>query len=77
MTKAVPHRHFIFSIPKILRGCFLFERKPLHKLSGISPSGSRKDGPSTAEDEQREVSREVILGKASSVSAGGNREMLG
>ncbi len=33
MTKAVPHRHFVFSIPKILRRCFLYDRKLLSELS--------------------------------------------
>ena len=77
MIKAVPHRHFIFSIPKILGGYFLFDRRLLHKLSDISLSGSRKDTPFTKDDEQRGVTREVKWGRASSVSAGGNYEMLG
>lgn len=33
MIKAVPHRHFIFSIPKILRRYFLYDRKLLSGLS--------------------------------------------
>ena len=33
VIKAVPHRHFIFSIPKILRRYFLFDRKLLSELS--------------------------------------------
>jgi len=33
VLKAVPHRHFIFSIPKILRRYFLYDRKLLSKLS--------------------------------------------
>jgi hypothetical protein len=31
--KAVPHRHFVFSIPKILRRYFLYDRKLLSELS--------------------------------------------
>jgi hypothetical protein len=31
--KKVPHRHFIFSIPKILRRYFLYDRKLLAGLS--------------------------------------------
>ena len=31
--KAVPHRHFILSIPKILRRYFLYDRSPLLALS--------------------------------------------
>jgi len=33
ILKAVPHRHFIFSIPKILRRYFLYNRKLLADLS--------------------------------------------
>jgi len=33
VLKAVPHRHFIFSIPKILRRCFLYDRKLLSEMS--------------------------------------------
>jgi hypothetical protein len=33
VLKAVPHRHFIFSIPKILRRYFLYDRKLLSELS--------------------------------------------
>jgi len=33
VIKAVPHRHFIFSIPKMLRRYFLFDRKLLSELS--------------------------------------------
>jgi hypothetical protein len=33
VIKAVPHRHFIFSIPKILRRYFLYDRKLLSELS--------------------------------------------
>jgi hypothetical protein len=33
VLKAVPHRHFIFSIPKILRRYFLCDRKLLSDLS--------------------------------------------
>jgi len=33
VIKAVPHRHFIFSIPKILRRYFLYDRKVLSELS--------------------------------------------
>ena len=33
MLKAVPHRHFVFSIPKILRRYFLYDRKLLSGLS--------------------------------------------
>ena len=33
VLKAVPHRHVVFSIPKILRRCFTNERKLLSKLS--------------------------------------------
>jgi len=33
LLKKVPHRHFIFSIPKILRRYFLYDRKLLAKLS--------------------------------------------
>ena len=36
MIKAVPHRHFVFSIPKILRRYFLFDRR---LLSGLSRCG--------------------------------------
>ncbi|MEE9191195.1 MAG: transposase [Candidatus Aerophobetes bacterium] len=33
VLKAVPHRHFIFSIPKIRRRYFLYDRKLLSELS--------------------------------------------
>ena len=33
VVKAVPHRHIVFSIPKILRRCFLYDRKRLTDLS--------------------------------------------
>jgi hypothetical protein len=33
ILKAVPHRHFTFSIPKILRRYFLYDRKLLSDLS--------------------------------------------
>ena len=33
ILKAVPHRHFVFSIPKILRRYFLYDRKLLSDLS--------------------------------------------
>ena len=33
VLKAVPHRHFVFSIPKILRRYFLYDRKLLSELS--------------------------------------------
>jgi len=33
VLKKVPHRHFVFSIPKILRRYFLYDRKLLPKLS--------------------------------------------
>jgi len=33
VLKAVPHRHFIFSIPKILRRYFLYNQNPLSELS--------------------------------------------
>jgi hypothetical protein len=33
VLKAVPHRHFIFSIPKILRRYFLYDRRLLSELS--------------------------------------------
>jgi len=33
VLKAVPHRHFIFSIPKILRRYFLYNRSLLSELS--------------------------------------------
>ena len=33
VLKAVPHRHFVFSIPKILRRYFLYDRKLLSDLS--------------------------------------------
>lgn len=33
ILKSVPHRHFIFSIPKILRKYFLYDRKLLSDLS--------------------------------------------
>jgi hypothetical protein len=36
VLKAVPHRHFVFSIPKILRKYFLYDRK---LLSGLSRCG--------------------------------------
>jgi len=36
ILKKVPHRHFVFSIPKILRIYFLFNRKLLKELSRIS-----------------------------------------
>ena len=31
--KKIPQRHFVFSIPKILRRCFLYDGKPLADLS--------------------------------------------
>ena len=33
VLKAVPHRHFIFSIPKLLRRYFLYDRRLLFELS--------------------------------------------
>jgi hypothetical protein len=36
VLKAVPHRHFIFSIPKILRTYFLYDRRLLSDLSRCS-----------------------------------------
>ena len=33
VLEAVPHRHFVFSIPKILRRYFLYDRKLLSDLS--------------------------------------------
>jgi hypothetical protein len=33
VLKAVPHRHFVFSIPKTLRRHFLYDRSLLSKLS--------------------------------------------
>jgi hypothetical protein len=33
VIKAVPHRHFIFSVPKILRRYFLFDRKLLSEIN--------------------------------------------
>ena len=33
VLKKIPHRHFVFSIPKILRRYFLYDRKLLPKLS--------------------------------------------
>jgi len=33
VLKKVPHRHFVFSIPKILRRYFLYDRKLLADLS--------------------------------------------
>ena len=56
VLKKVPHRHFVFSIPKILRIYFLFNRSLLKELSRISwetvgdyyRSTCRKDGASPA-----------------------------
>ncbi len=56
VLKKVPHRHFVFSIPKILRIYFLFNRNLLKELSRISwevikdyyKSTCRKDGGSPA-----------------------------
>ena len=56
VLKKVPHRHFVFSIPKILRIYFLFNRSLLKELSKISwevigdyyRSTCRKDGASPA-----------------------------
>ena len=36
VLKKVPHKHFVFSIPKILRIYFLFDRSLLKELSRIS-----------------------------------------
>ena len=33
VLKAIPHRHFVFSIPKILRRYFLYDRKLVSELS--------------------------------------------
>jgi hypothetical protein len=33
VLKAVPHRHFTFSLPKIIRRYFLYDRKLLSELS--------------------------------------------
>ena len=33
VIKAVPHRHFVFNVPKILRRYFLYDRKLLSELS--------------------------------------------
>jgi len=56
VLKKVPHRHFVFSMPKILRIYFLFNRNLLKELSRISwetvgdyyRSICRKDGASPA-----------------------------
>ena len=56
ILKKVPHRHFVFSIPKILRKYFLFDRNLLKNLSRISwetvkdyyRGTCRKDGGSPA-----------------------------
>jgi hypothetical protein len=32
VLKKIPHRHFVFSIPKILRRYFLYDRRLLHDL---------------------------------------------
>jgi len=56
VLKKVPHRHFVFSIPKILRKYFLFNRKLLKELSRISwdivkdyyTSTCRKEGANPA-----------------------------
>jgi len=56
VLKKVPHRHFVFSIPKILRIYFLFNRSLLKELSRISweiikdyyQSNCRKDGSNPA-----------------------------
>ena len=56
VLKKVPHRHFVFSIPKILRIYFLFNRDLLKELSKISwetvkdyyTSTCRKDGGNPA-----------------------------
>ncbi len=40
VLKAVPHRHFTFSIPKILRRYFLYDRSLLSGLSGAVRLGS-------------------------------------
>ncbi|QOX81019.1 hypothetical protein FY034_18735 (plasmid) [Trichlorobacter lovleyi] len=36
LAVTVPHRHIIFSIPKLIRRCFLFDRKLLAALSRIA-----------------------------------------
>jgi hypothetical protein len=36
VLKKVPHRHFVFSIPKILRRYFLYDRSLLSELSGCA-----------------------------------------
>jgi len=36
VLKNVPHRHFVFSIPKIVRIYFLFDRNLLKELAGIA-----------------------------------------
>jgi len=56
ILKKVPHRHFVFSIPKILRKYFLFNRSLLKDLSRISwetvkdyyTNTCRKEGKSPA-----------------------------
>jgi len=40
---AVPHRHIIFSIPKLIRRCFLFDRKLLAALSRIAWETLKRD----------------------------------
>lgn len=41
MLKAVPHRHWVFSIPKRLRIYFLYDRNLLKKLSGLRKKAGR------------------------------------
>jgi len=36
VLKKIPHRHFVFSIPKILRRYFLYDRKLLADLSHLT-----------------------------------------
>ncbi|MFZ3386481.1 MAG: hypothetical protein WA120_04835 [Candidatus Hydromicrobium sp.] len=36
MIKNIPHRHFVFSIPKIIRIYFLFDRSLLKELARIA-----------------------------------------
>ena len=36
VLKSLPHRHFVFSIPRIIRNYFLFDRKLLAELARIA-----------------------------------------
>jgi hypothetical protein len=53
VLKKIPHRHFVFSIPKILRRYFLYDRKLLADLGRCAWESLKvflQDAKTSAED---------------------------